>query len=241
VPVAALSSSSVTPAAGFLVALARATIDALPAAASQALRADVATALGLQPGAVFITSLYNGQRGVLTAYDVSQLRRLQGGGASSPAFPPGFAFPASLAPLAAYSQQAVTVVGVVAATGLLGALPALAARLRSPGGVAFAALTAALSASVPGVACAVDGGSIVSLALSSAAMPGPLSASASPGPGVAPAAAPATAAPATLSPGEIASITIGVVLVFVLTCWCMRSRAGPDVGVVLRTAYTSKS
>jgi hypothetical protein len=177
VPAGALGSPSVTPGVGLLVALARAALDALPDAAAAALRADVAGALGLQAAAVVVTSLFNGLSGALTAYNVSAAparaqRLLQGGGGLL--FPPGFAFPASRAPLAAYSQQNVTVVGVVAAAGSLGALPALAARLQRPGAgaPAFPALQAALAASFPGATCAVDAGSVTGLVLSRAVLPG---------------------------------------------------------------------
>ena len=201
---------------GLLVALAQVALDALPESAAAALRADVAGALGLQAGAVALTSLFNGLSGALTAYNVSAgpaqaaARRLQGGGGQPQLpFPPGFAFPATRAPLAAFRQRAVTVVGVVAAAAAgtpLGALPAaLAARLQGPNASApaFPTLLAALAAaSLPNVTCAVDASSVTGLALSSAVLPGlgaPALAAAAP----AGAAPPAAAAP--LSPGAVAA------------------------------------
>ena len=244
VPAALLSSPSLTPGLGVLVALARAALDALPDAAAAALRADVAGALGLQAGAVVLTSLFNGLRGTLTAYNVSApaapaaQRLLQGGGggAQQLPFPPGFAFPASRAPLAAYSQQDVTVVGVVAAAESLGALPALAARLQRPGAgaPAFPALQAALAASFPGASCAVDASSVRGLALSRELLPGLL--------GVALAAAntpPPGSAPPALSPGATAGVLVGVLLglpaalACAWRCWararsgCQRAPAAP--------------
>jgi hypothetical protein len=215
VPAAALRSPSVRPGVGLLVALAQVALDALPESAAAALRADVAGALGLQAGAVALTSLFNGLSGTLTAYNVSAgpaqaaARRLQGGGQQQLPFPPGFAFPATRAPLAAFRQRAVTVVGVVAAAAAgtpLGALPAaLAARLQGPNASApaFPTLLAALAAaSLPNVTCSVDASSVTGLALSSAVLPGlgaPALAAAAP----AGAAPPAAAAP--LSPGAVAA------------------------------------
>ena len=225
----ALSSLSVTPSLATLVALAGASLSALSAEAAQALRADVAAALGIVPSAVVLTSLYRGKSGTLVTYNVGAARQLQGGGAGqAPAFPPGFTFPASLEPLAAYSQQDVTVVGVVAGVGSLAALPALAARLRSAGGASFPLLQAALADSYPNVSCSVDAGSVKGMALSSAVLPGlgaqPVAGGgAGPSPGTGP------------SVGAVVGIVLGLLVALAagVCCawrWCCAPALAPPAG-----------